>query len=89
VLLSGNELTELLWKFSNADAMGRGHGTTVAPFKSTKDVTNNFLFDQFAADLGDVKVQDVKFSKLLPREKKRYVMGKAAYIGGISFISCY
>jgi hypothetical protein len=41
--------------------MERGHDPTVTPFLFTKDLTKEFIFDQlqFAADLGDVKVEDV------------------------------
>ena len=35
--LDSPELKQFFWKFSNADAIGRGHDPTVTPFKFTKD----------------------------------------------------
>jgi hypothetical protein len=84
------QLTEFFWRFSNASPTERGHDPTVTPFEFTTKLTKTFLFEQlqFAADLGDVKVQDVNFFEvLLPREKKRYVIGKATYLGVSSLAS--
>ena len=84
------ELAQFFWRFSHAEAMGRGHDPTVSPFKFTKDLTKKFLFDQlqFAADLGDVKMDDVNFFEvLLPRENNRYIIGKATYLGLASLAS--
>ena len=83
-------LTQFFWRFSNADATARGHDPTVAPFKFTKKLTKTFLFDQlqFAADRGDVKMDDVDFFEVsLPRENNRYVIGKATYLGVASLAS--
>ena len=77
-------LTQFFDRFSNATAKDRGHDSTVAPFKFTKDLTMQFLSDklQFAAENGDLKVEDVNFFELLPpRETKRCVIGKATYPG--------
>jgi hypothetical protein len=78
-------LTQFFWRFSNADAMERGHDPTVAPFRFTKDLTKEFLFDQlqFAADRVDVKMDDVNFFK----ENNRCVIGKATYLGVASLAS--
>ena len=72
--------------------MERGHDPTVTPFKFTKELTKEFIFDQlqaqFAADIRNVKVEGVKFFEvLLPREKNRYVIGKAIYLGVASLTS--
>ena len=43
---------------------------------------------QFTADPGDVKVEDIKFFEvLLPRDDRRYVIGKATYLGVASIAS--
>ena len=59
--LNESKLTQFFWRFSNATAEDRGHDSTVTSFIFTKDLTKEFLFDQlqFAADPGDVKVEDV------------------------------
>ena len=70
--------------------MQRGHDPTVIPFKFTKVLTKEFLFNQlqFTADLGDVKVENINFFEvLLPRENNRYVIGKATYLGMASLAS--
>ena len=70
--------------------MERGHDPTVTPFKFTKALMKEFLFNQlqFAADLGDVKVENVNFFEvLLPRENNHYVIGKATYLGVASLAS--
>jgi hypothetical protein len=84
------QLTKFFWRFSNASPTERGHDPTVTPFEFTTSLTKTFLIDklQFAADLGDVEMQDVDFFEvLLPREGKRYVIGKATYLGVSSLAS--
>ena len=90
--LDKSELTQFFWRFSNADAMERGHDPTVTPFKFTNDLTKDFLFDklQFATDIDDVKMEDVNFFEVLlgvPRENNRYVIGKTTYLGVASLAS--
>ena len=83
-------LAQFFWRFSNASDMERGHDPTVTPFKFTEVLTKEFLFDrlQFAADLGDTKMENVNFFEvLLPRENSRYVIGKATYLGVASLAS--
>ena len=90
ISLDKSRLAEFFWRFNNADAKDRGHDPTVTPFKSTKDLTKQFLFKhlQFEADPGDVKVEDVEFFEvLLPRENRRDVIGKATYLGVASLAS--
>ena len=82
IRLDKSELTQFFWRFNDANATERGHDPTVTPFKFTKDLTKEFIFDQlqFAADLRNV--EDMKFFEvLLPRENKRYVIGKVVYVG--------
>ena len=90
--LDKSELAQFFWRFSNADAMERGHDPTVTPFKFTNDLTKDFLFDklQFATDIDDVKMEDVNFFEVLlgvPRENNRYVIGKTTYPGVASLAS--
>ena len=90
VSLDKSQFAEFFWRFNNADAKDRGHDPTVTPFKFTKDLTKQFIFKQlqFEADPGDVKLQDVKFFEvMLPRENRRYVIGKATYLGVASLAS--
>ena len=90
ILLNTSVLTDFFWRFSEANAAYRGHDPTVTPFKFTKELTKKFLFDQlqFAADSGDIKVEDANFFEvLLPREKRRYIIGKATYLGVASLAS--
>jgi hypothetical protein len=90
IRLDKSVLARFFWRFSNANPMERGHDPTVTPFKFTKDLTKEFLFNQlqFAADLGNVKVEVVNFFEmLLPRENNRYVIGKATYRGVASIAS--
>ena len=82
--LDNSVLTQFFWRFSNADAMKRGHDPSVTPFTFMRDLTKEYLFDQlqFDADSSKVMVDDVTFFKmLLPRENNSYVIGKATYLG--------
>jgi hypothetical protein len=84
ISLDNPALTQFFWRFNNAKAKDRRHDPTVTPFKLRKDLTKEFLFDQlqFAADSDDVTVENIDFFEvLLPREKSRYVIGKATYLG--------
>jgi hypothetical protein len=90
IQLDTSFLAQFFWRFSNANAMERGHDPTVTPFKFTTDLTKEFLFDQlqFAADRGDVELEEVDFFEMwLPRENNRYVIGKATYLGVASLAS--
>ena len=90
IRLDKSMLARFFWRFSNANASDRGHDPTVTPFKFTKTLTKEFLYNrlQFAADLVNVKVEDVNFFEvLLPRENHRYVIGKATYLGVASLAS--
>ena len=78
------------WRSSEANAAYLGHHPTVTPFESTKELTKESLSGQlqFAADPGDIKVEGVNFFEvLLPRDKRRYVIGKATYLGVASLTS--
>ena len=45
ILLDTWVLARFFWKFSNAEAKVRGPDPTVTPFKFTKDLTKELLFN--------------------------------------------
>ena len=88
--LETSDLVDFFWRFSEASLKNRGHDPTVTFFEFIKDLTKVFLISQLqlAADLGDVKMEDVNyFQMLLPRQKHCYVIGKATYLGVASLAS--